>query len=89
MATESPLPLRDLRDCILAHAPGAAIFDGVGPFAVMLYGASPLRAPDEGWHLRISGDRHGSRVVAVWGSRASQAALHDAMEPCLSAAAAK
>ena len=76
-------PLRELRDCILAHAPGSAIVQGRGPFAVMLYGASPRRGPDQSWEVRITGDRHGSRLLTRSASRASRAALQVAVEPCL------
>jgi hypothetical protein len=48
MVIQSTRPVTELRDCILAHAPGAGIARGRGPFAIMLYGASPERGPDAG-----------------------------------------
>ncbi len=84
LVIQSSRPMHELRDCILAHAPGT-IVHGRGPFAVMLYGASPARGPDESWSLRITGDRHGSRVIAESSSRLSHAALRRMMDPCLAA----
>jgi hypothetical protein len=87
MVIQSSRPVAEVRDCILAHAPGAAVVHGRGAFVTLLYGASPHRGPDESWSLRITGDRRGSRLVAQTASRLSRTALRQAMEPCLAGGA--
>ena len=89
MVIQSSRPVAEVRDCILAHAPGAAVVHGRGAFVTLLYGASPPRGPDQSWSLRITGDRRGSRLVAQTASRPSCTALRQAMEPCLRSGTAR
>jgi hypothetical protein len=83
MVIQSTRPVTELRDCILAHAPGAAIVRGRGPIAIMLYGASPERGPDTSWQVRIARTTNGSQLVLRSGANPSRAALRQAVEPCL------
>jgi hypothetical protein len=83
MVIQSSRPVAELRDCILEHAPGAAIVHGRGPFAVMLYGTSPDRGPDASWRVRIARTGNGSQLVLLSGASPSRASMRQAVEPCL------
>jgi hypothetical protein len=83
MVIQTTRPVTEMRDCILAHAPGAATVRGRGPFAIMLYGVSPERGPDASWRVRIARTSGGSRLVMESGASVSRASLRQAVEPCL------
>jgi hypothetical protein len=83
MVIQSTRPVTELRDCILAHAPGAGMARGRGPFAIMLYGTSPERGLDASWQVRIARTTSGSRLVLQSGASLSRASLRQAVEPCL------
>src|SRR3982750_4304765 len=80
MVIESGRPVAQLRDCILAHAPGAGIVHGRGAFAQLLYGVSPERGPDASWQMRIVRAGRGSRITVQTSSRSSRDQARNAIQ---------